>query len=366
MSGATARFDAIHDPLAWLEATARDRHAVRWMSDRELCVGDPGIARSLLANEQGLLVRHSDFFGPIERALSPRTAQVSLARACLQLLQRHVETIDVANAVAALPRRGEWPRTANLLVLEMMRPVLAAPTRSPAFHAALDRLVANRILSRYAKPKGRLARIAERFRFANAVLREADRARASAPAGDILDILVETDRGVSPDSVIHLYTAFVFALASSVGLSLAWAVLLAVRHEATTQRGRDIVREAMRLYPVAWLLERRPSVPQEVAAEHVAPPQVMLISPYVVHRWPGSWPRPGEFAPQRWSQRVDHRAWIPFGTGAQSCIAAALSLRLLTELVTAILARPMSIELVDEHPSIGPALAPPRFILHRG
>lgn len=365
MSGETPNFKQTEDLLPWLSKTAAEGFEVRRMPDQQLAINAPALARSLLANQHEAIVQHSDFFGPRERAFSPRSAQIDLVRSCMHLIQQHADTIDSGRSAAQIPERSEWPRTANRLMLELMRPVLAASVRSRGLHLALDRLVTERIVNRYATPKGRLGRMIDRFRYANIVLKEAE-APAPDSGRDILHILSEPERGLSPDSIIHLYTAFVFGLVSSIGLTLAWTILLAVRHQATKQPARNLVREAMRLYPVAWLLERQLHEPALVAGEQVVPPDVLIISPFTVHRCPASWPDPEEFRPERWSQRVDHRAWIPFGAGPQSCAAASFSLRILTDLVTAILDRPASVDMIDDHPSLGPALAPPRFNIRRG
>ena len=353
------------DHLAWLDDAATDNNGVRWMSPRELCIVDAELARSLLKNEYDGLIEHSDFFGPIETALRPRSAQVEIAREVHALVQAHQRSIGPAACVQGIGRRSEWPAAGNLLVLELMLPVLASSDRSPAFHRALRGLVAQRIVGRFNRQPGRVARLVDRFRFANAVVSEAADMQPRHLPVDILDVLTADGRRIGDETIVHLYAAFVFALVSSVGLALAWAVLLAVRHGKTGAPPRHIVQEALRLYPITWLLERGASREIEIAGERVSPDAAIVISPYAVHRNPHYWDKPTCFLPERWAGKIDRRAWIPFGAGTQSCVAASLSIELAATIVAAVLARPVAIEEHDAGPSIGAALAPGRFSLLR-
>jgi hypothetical protein len=354
------------DHLAWLDEAAKDGKGVRWMSRRELCVFDPGLARSVLRNEIGGIARHSDFFGPLGAAFGPREEQILLAREAHALLQAHRRTLDIPAFVGRLERRSLWPRAGYLLLLEMMRPLLAAPGRSPAFHGALDRLVANGILARFDRPAGPIRRSINRFRFANAVVREAADATPGEPRRDILELLAARGHKMGDEMLVHLYAAFVFSVVSSVGLTLAWSLLLAIRHGRTSAPPRHIVQEALRLYPITWLLERNAEREIEIGGERVGPSCAIVVSPYALHRNALHWPEPDRFLPERWSGRIDRRAWMPFGAGSQSCVAASLSIDLAADALAALLAVPVAIEAADERPSIGAALAPGRFTLLRG
>ena len=88
-----------------------------------------------------------------------------------------------------------------------------------------------------------------------------------------------------------------------------------------------------------------------------------MISPYAIHRNSAHWDEPTRFLPERWSATADRSAWLPFGAGDHGCVAAGLSVGLASRLLGEILSRDVEIELGDGHPSLGAALAPPRFIL---
>lgn len=369
MSGGTAAsapgssFEA--DPLGWLDAAALDGCGVRRPAPDQLCVLDADIARSLLRTEEGLLVEQSDFFGPIEGALAPRACQTTFARECLTLVQRHVRGLDWAAHVDGLGARSLWPGAGNRMLLGMMRPVLASADRSPAIHAALDFILEDRIANRHGPPRRRWFRTFRRFQLARAILREADVPRGEGEAVDVLDLIARAKGSMSDAGLVHLYLALVFALAGSIGFALGWTLLLAVRNERTGSSPPDLVREALRLYPVAWLLGRTPVAAGEIMGEPISPADEIIISPYGVHRNPAYWPEPAAFRPERWNGKVERRAWLPFGAGGQSCVAASLTIEVASETLGEIFRRPVSIEGGDGPPSVRAALAAPSFTLVR-
>src|SRR4051812_28926023 len=157
------------DPLGWLDDAARDGRGIRAVSRRELCIYDADIARALLRNDDGRMEEHSDFFGNGPRAPS-REVQIALSRQAYALVHEHVQGLDCRRFVSKLGERGEWPRAGNALLLDIMRPVLAAPARSRAFHEALDSMVRARILSRHERAVGMIRRVRDRFRFYRAVV----------------------------------------------------------------------------------------------------------------------------------------------------------------------------------------------------
>jgi cytochrome P450 len=352
------------DPISWLEEAAAGESGVRWMSKQQLCVFDAATARQLLSNEAGDLIDHSDFFGAPGGALQPRDAQVALAREAIALVQRHLKGLDLAARVDRLPSRSRWPETGNALLLDLMRPVLAAPDRSPRLQAVLDRVTGSRIARRRGPPRNRIVRAIARFRTIRAILLEMESPRPGE-ARDILDIIGNPKWRMPDEAVTHLYTAFIFALVGSIAFALAWSLLLAARHGHTQGRTADLVREALRLYPVAWLLERQAIRPIDLMGERVLPTQSIVIASYAIHRNPRYWSDAAAFRPERWQGRIDRSAWLPFGAGGQSCVAASLTIDLVARLLDILLSRGVRIEGGTGQPSLGAALAPPDFILLR-
>lgn len=167
------------------------------------------------------------------------------------------------------------------------------------------------------------------------------------------------------EALARLYAGFVFALVGSIGFALGWSVLLALRHDATHHRPAHLVHEALRLFPIAWLLEHRVVRPDTILGERVTPAHTLSISPYAIHRNPAYWADPTAFLPERWRGRTDRGAWLPFGAGSHACVAVSLSLELVALLLTGLFTRPIALEEMHGKPSIGAALAPPRFFVIR-
>ncbi|TDD59253.1 cytochrome P450 [Kribbella antibiotica] len=89
---------------------------------------------------------------------------------------------------------------------------------------------------------------------------------------------------------------------------------------------RQVVHEALRMYPPGWLF---PRIPQEdlVIAGYLVPAGAnVFYSPYALHRDPASFADPDRFDPDRWSAErasgIPRDAYLPFGEGARTCVGA--------------------------------------------
>ena len=93
---------------------------------------------------------------------------------------------------------------------------------------------------------------------------------------------------------------------------------------AELQYTRMILAEAMRLYPPAWIIERRAIEDFEAGGYHIPAGTEVYVSPYLVHRDPRWWSVPTRFDPERWLQaRVAERpkfSYFPFGGGTRICV----------------------------------------------
>ncbi|MEZ4238934.1 MAG: cytochrome P450 [Myxococcota bacterium] len=85
-----------------------------------------------------------------------------------------------------------------------------------------------------------------------------------------------------------------------------------------------VIREAMRLYPPAWLIGRTPTVDVTVQGHPVPAGGAILVSPWVTHRDPRFWRAPEAFRPERWlgdeTRDLPRFAFFPFGGGPRVCI----------------------------------------------
>ncbi|MGL5858010.1 MAG: cytochrome P450 [Angustibacter sp.] len=91
------------------------------------------------------------------------------------------------------------------------------------------------------------------------------------------------------------------------GAGLGWADLPGLR------RTRQVVDEALRLYPPAWLISRRAAQPDSVAGVQVPAGTLVIISPWLLHRRPQAWPDPIRFDPDRFAPAYPDRLVVPDG-----------------------------------------------------
>ncbi len=92
----------------------------------------------------------------------------------------------------------------------------------------------------------------------------------------------------------------------------------------------QVLAEAMRLYPPAWIVGRRALQAYEVAGFPIPAGSILLMSPYVTHRDARFFPQPLAFDPERWVEdtgagwpfrgRTAAEAYFPFGAGPRICI----------------------------------------------
>jgi cytochrome P450 len=127
------------------------------------------------------------------------------------------------------------------------------------------------------------------------------------------------------------WTWYLLALDPDVADRLAASLAEALDGRAPTMDdlprlgyARQVLSEALRLYPPAWGLGRIALEPVTHDGYAVPAGAGVLMSPYLVHRDPRWWPDPERFDPERWAPGAStdrHRfAFFPFGAGTRVCI----------------------------------------------
>jgi unspecific monooxygenase len=115
---------------------------------------------------------------------------------------------------------------------------------------------------------------------------------------------------------------------------------------------RAVVDETMRLYPPAFLIARAANGPDVIAGLPVKKNDIVLVSPWLLHRHEKLWRDPNAFIPARFMPLApppDRFAYMPFGVGARVCIGAHFALVEAT-LALAKLIGAFRIELLDQEP----------------
>jgi cytochrome P450 len=92
-----------------------------------------------------------------------------------------------------------------------------------------------------------------------------------------------------------------------------------------------VIKETMRLYPPAWILNGRTAVEDiEIGGYLIPKGSRVFISPYAMHRLPQYFPDPEQFDPERWlperEAALPKYAYIPFGGGPRVCIGNSFAL----------------------------------------
>ncbi|MEL6345084.1 MAG: cytochrome P450 [Myxococcota bacterium] len=92
---------------------------------------------------------------------------------------------------------------------------------------------------------------------------------------------------------------------------------------------KQILNEALRLCPPAHTLGRRALRPVTVDGHTIATGEVVVVSPWLLHRRPDHFPDPERFEPERFAPErigaLPRCAYIPFGAGPRACIGQRFS-----------------------------------------
>lgn len=179
------------------------------------------------------------------------------------------------------------------------------------------------------------------------------------PGRDLLGTLLEardpeTGLGLSEDGLIDNLLTFVAAGHETTALALAWTLrLIADRPEVEARMlaeiaglgaslaenpdgverltyTRQVLMEAMRLYPPAPLIVRRTVREVRLGETRIPAGESVHVPVYAVHRNRGLWDRPDAFDPDRFAPALhaarDRYAYLPFGAGPRVCIGMGLAI----------------------------------------
>jgi cytochrome P450 len=113
-----------------------------------------------------------------------------------------------------------------------------------------------------------------------------------------------------------------------------------------------VIKESMRLYPPAWVLNGRTALEDvEIGGYTLPKGSRIFISPYMMHRLPQYFPNPDHFDPDRWLPEAEavlpKYAYIPFGGGQRVCIGNSFAM-MEAQLLLATIAQQYSLKLVPD------------------
>jgi cytochrome P450 len=170
----------------------------------------------------------------------------------------------------------------------------------------------------------------------------------------------ETGQPLSAQEIRDQALIFLMAGHETTAGALTFTLDLLGRHPELQDKvaaDEDLVRaallEGMRLYPPAYVTERKAVTGTTIGGHPVPAGMMVLTSPWVTHRHPAFWPDPDRFDPTRFAGGQDRPryAYFPFGGGARACIGEHFAMLEATLLMRALLDR-YRIEAVDEPPDL--------------
>jgi cytochrome P450 len=159
--------------------------------------------------------------------------------------------------------------------------------------------------------------------------------------------------------------------------ALSWSLYLLARHpevkqklieEITTVLGNQlpafahlpqlvyttqVIQEAMRLYPPAWVIGRMALQDDMVDGYKIPKGSQVYMCTYVVHRHPDLWNNPEVFDPERFSPEKNKQrhkfAYFPFSGGPRLCIGNNFAIMEMT-IALAMITRKYNLQLATDKP----------------
>lgn len=156
---------------------------------------------------------------------------------------------------------------------------------------------------------------------------------------------------ITETELVRIVTDLFLAAADTTSHATQWALYLLAKHPEQQERllhavrsavpdgqpinedslarlpyVKAVIREALRLYPVAPFLTRILSEDIVLGGYHIPAGKLILMSLYTTGRDERHFSEPNQFRPERWlrdrdrSGQVNSWACLPFGLGARSCI----------------------------------------------
>ncbi len=200
--------------------------------------------------------------------------------------------------------------------------------------------------------------------------------KASGPGRDMLAMLLriqdqETGESLTDAQLRNATLTLLLAGHETTANALTWVFYLVSQHPAVASELRDevrsvlgdrpptlddlprlhytkmVIKEALRLYPPIWIIERRVIADDAVGGYHLPAGSAVVIAPYVLHRHPDFWDQPETFNPGRFAHYAQ-AAYIPFGAGPRYCIGSEFAM-MEAQLITAMVAQSFRLELAPGH-----------------
>jgi cytochrome P450 len=193
----------------------------------------------------------------------------------------------------------------------------------------------------------------------------------AAPKNDLLGMLLEatdpeTGDHMSPAQLKDEVMTMFLAGHETTANALSWTFWLLAQHPEVEARVRSeldavlagrapavedvakltylgaVLKEALRLYPPAWIVARGALEDDVIGGYPVEKGTFVLVSPWILHRRANAWPDAEAFSPERWLDGggpAHKLSYLPFLTGPRKCIGDAFAIMEATLVLALLLER---------------------------
>ena len=219
--------------------------------------------------------------------------------------------------------------------------------------------------------------------------RAATAAAPDAPTpDDLLQMLLDAryeDNGepMAEDQLVDELNILLVAGHETSANALAWGFYLLARHPEVQEKlvaeierelpggqapefqdlprvpyALQVVQEAMRLYPPAWIIDRVATEDDEFQGYHIAKGSVFSLYVYGLHHHAALWPDAEEFRPERFAAEAQPPlptyGYLPFGGGPRLCVGSHFALTELQLVLIQTLRRYHVLPTADTPPGMNP------------
>lgn len=306
-----------------------------------------GIERVKLLLGNGIMVSEGSFWKRQRRMIQPAFHRKVIENMSLHMQDLNADLLRHWSEQAQAGKQVNVTQEMSVITLEV---VLRALFSKDLIHLKGS----DNPFALLTQESGRDLSFAMKFRQLTALVKKVkvDRERDGRVEADFLSMLMETrdketGKGMTEKELLDEVMTLIVAGHETTASVLNFAWFLIAKHPEVEERlleemafldGRlpdfediprlnytkQVLQEAMRLYPPGWMLTRRAIASDKLGSYEVPAGSDVFIIPYLIHRREDIWEQPesflpGRFAPER--ERERHKfAYFPFAAGPRQCI----------------------------------------------
>jgi cytochrome P450 len=187
----------------------------------------------------------------------------------------------------------------------------------------------------------------------------------------------QTGEKLSDNAICEQMLTFLFAGHETTATTLTWAFYSLAQNPSAYERLQNevlsvlgnktpeltdlkklpyslqVIKETLRLYPSAYAFGRTAKKDLTLGKYKIKKGQVVLVSPYIVHRRADYFENPTQFNPDRFSSEnetsLTRNTWIPFGMGVRACFGRQFAM-MEAQLILVLLTQKYHFELSSNEP----------------